>query len=414
MWLRLILESFSFAWQALITNKLRTMLSLLGVTIGIFSIIFVLSVVDSLEADMKSSFDMIGSDVLFIQKWPMGPEEGDEDYAWWKYMRRRPPKYRDMEKLRDRLENAEAVAYSSSSQATAEFGNNSLQTAYVSGVSYEYRNTIAIHLSEGRYFTPVECETAKNYCIIGQAVKDQLFGDDNALGKEMTIAGLKVVVIGVFRKEGTSLFGKGFDLAVMLPFEFATRIIPGDAQDANIIVKAREGVGNKELKDEVISMFREVRGIKPKSDNDFSVIEASMINEIVDSIISIFNVVGIVIGIFAILVGAFSIANIMFVSVAERTNIIGIQKALGAKNYFILTQFLFESVALCLIGGAVGLLMVWAVVSILSSSIDFNFMLPLSRIIGGLSISVVVGLIAGIIPAMKAARLNPVDAMRSK
>ena len=121
-----------------------------------------------------------------------------------------------------------------------------------------------------------------------------------------------------------------------------------------------------------------------------------------------------VIGIFAILVGAFSIANIMFVSVSERTHIIGIQKALGAKNYFILTQFLFESVALCLIGGAIGLLFVWGIISILKMVVDFNFILPLSRIIGGLSISVIVGLVAGIIPAMKAANLNPVDAMRSK
>jgi putative ABC transport system permease protein len=414
MLIRLILESFSFAWQALITNKLRTMLSLLGVTIGIFSIIFVLSVVDSLESDMKSSFDMIGSDVLFIQKWPMGPEDGDEDYAWWKYMRRRPPKLRDMEQLENRLENAAAVSYSSSTTATAEHGNNFLKTAYASGVSYEYRNTIAINLSEGRYFTQIECETGKNYAIIGQTVKEQLFGEGTALGKEMTIGGLKVFVIGVFKKEGTSLFGKGFDLVVMLPIEFATRIIPTEVQDANITIKAREGTSNKEMRDEVVSVFREVRGLKPRSENDFSVIEASMINEIVDSIISVFNIVGIVIGIFAILVGAFSIANIMFVSVAERTNIIGIQKALGAKNYFILTQFLFESVALCLIGGVIGLLLVWLVVSILSSVIEFEFMLPLARIIGGLSISVVVGLVAGIIPAMKAARLNPVDAIRSK
>lgn len=411
---RLILESFSFAWQALVTNKLRTMLSLLGVTIGIFSIIFVLSVVDSLEADMKSSFDMIGSDVLFVQKWPMGPEDGDKDYAWWKYMRRRPPNLRDMEKLEKSLEQAAAVSYSVSTAATAERGNNFLKTAYASGVSYQYRNTIAINLSEGRYFTQVECETGKNYAIIGQIVKEQLFGDGNALGQEMTVGGLKVIVIGVFKKEGTSLFGKGFDLVVMLPVEFATRLIPAGTEDANITVKAKEGVTNKEMRDEVISVFREVRGIKPKSENDFSIIEASMINEIVDSIISVFNIVGVVIGIFAILVGAFSIANIMFVSVAERTNIIGIQKALGAKNYFILTQFLFESVALSLIGGAIGLLLVWMVVSILSAVIEFEFMLPLARIIGGLTISIVVGLIAGIVPAMKAARLNPVDAMRSK
>lgn len=390
------------------------MLSLLGVTIGIFSIIFVLSVVDSMEADMKSSFDMIGSDVLFIQKWPMGPEEGDEDYAWWKYMRRRPPRLRDMEALQDRLENAEAISYSVSTSSTAEHGNNFLKTAYVSGVTYEYRNTIAINLADGRYFTPVECETGKNYAIIGQVVREQLFGDASPLGQEMTIGGLKVIIIGVFRKEGTSLFGNGFDQLVMLPVEFATRIIPPDSEDSNITIKAREGVGNREMRDEIVSVFREIRGIKPKADNDFSVIEASMINEIVDSIIGVFNIVGVVIGIFAILVGAFSIANIMFVSVAERTNIIGIQKALGAKNYFILTQFLFESVALCLIGGVVGLFLVWVVVVFMRSIVDFDFILPMARIITGLSLSIVVGLIAGIIPAMKAAQLNPVDAMRAK
>jgi putative ABC transport system permease protein len=138
-----------------------------------------------------------------------------------------------------------------------------------------------------------------------------------------------------------------------------------------------------------------------------------MINEIVDSIISVFNIVGMVIGIFAILVGAFSIANIMFVSVTERTPLIGIQKSLGAKNYFILIQYLFESISLCVIGGAVGLLMVWLVVMGLSSVIDFNFILPVSRIAGGLIISITVGVVAGVVPAIKASRLNPVEAMRS-
>jgi putative ABC transport system permease protein len=157
-----------------------------------------------------------------------------------------------------------------------------------------------------------------------------------------------------------------------------------------------------------------VRGIQPRNDKDFSIIESSMINEIVDSIIAVFNVVGIVIGIFSILVGAFSIANIMFVSVAERTNIIGIQKALGAKNGFILGQFLFESIALCVIGGAIGLLFVWLVVKALGAFIDFEFILPMNRVLMGILISVVVGVVAGIIPALKAARLNPVDAMRSK
>lgn len=412
--MRLIGESFLFAWNALVNNKLRTLLSLLGVTIGIFSIIFVLSIVDSMEADMKSSFDMIGSDILFVKKWPMGPEDGAEDYEWWKYMRRRPPSMRDMESLQERLETAEALSFSASTQATSEHGNNSLNSTFVNGITYEYRNTIAINLASGRYFTPIECETGKNFAIIGQVVKDQLFGETDPLGKEMTIGGLKVHVIGVFEKEGTSLFGNGFDQVVMLPMEFARRLVPPDNEDSTILIKAKEGVTNKQMREELIAAFREVRGIKPKGDNDFSIIESSMINEIVDSIISVFNVVGLVIGIFAILVGAFSIANIMYVSVSERTNIIGIQKALGAKNYFILTQFLFESVALCVIGGTIGLLFVWLTISILKTVVDFNFLLPISRVVAGLSISVIVGLFAGILPAMKAAKLNPVDAIRSK
>jgi len=198
-----------------------------------------------------------------------------------------------------------------------------------------------------------------------------------------------------------------------MPFQFATRLIPPQSEDTKILIKAKQGITNDQLRDEVIGAFREVRRIKPGGDKDFSVIESSMINEIVDSIISVFNIVGMVIGIFAILVGAFSIANIMFVSVTERTPLIGIQKSLGAKNYFILIQYLFESISLCVIGGAVGLLMVWLVVMGLSSVIDFNFILPVSRIAGGLIISVTVGVVAGVVPAIKASRLNPVEAMRS-
>jgi putative ABC transport system permease protein len=203
------------------------------------------------------------------------------------------------------------------------------------------------------------------------------------------------------------------DRAVMMPFQFATRLIPSSSEDTKILIKAQPGITNQQLREEVTGAFREVRRIKPKADKDFSIIESSMINEIVDSIIGVFNVVGMVIGIFAILVGAFSIANIMFVSVAERTPLIGIQKSLGAKNYFILIQYLFESIALCIIGGAVGLLLVWGVVQGLGALVDFNFILPIQRVITGISISVVVGVVAGIIPAIKASRLNPVEAMRS-
>ncbi|MFM7731057.1 MAG: ABC transporter permease [Flavobacteriales bacterium] len=411
---RLIRESFEFAVHALLNNRLRTILSLLGVTIGIFSIIFVLSVVDSLENEMKASFDTIGSDVMFIQKWPMGPEDGAEEYEWWKYMSRRPPSQKDMLKLQERLPEAAAMAFEGSLQTSAAYGNNYLSSAQLTGVSFAYDQTITLHIEQGRYFTEVECEAGNNYAIIGKLVEEKLFGGVSAIGKEMKVGGLKVIIIGVFAKEGTSLFGDGFDSVVLTPYAFATRLIPPSNEDCKILIKSKPGISNTQLRDELIATFRSVRGIQPRNEKDFSIIESSMINEIVDSIISVFNLVGIVIGIFSILVGAFSIANIMFVSVAERTNIIGIQKALGAKNGFILGQFLFESIALSAIGGAIGLLLVWGVVNLLGTFIDFEFILPMKRVFMGLLISVVVGVVAGIIPALKAARLNPVDAMRSK
>ena len=368
-----------------------------------------------MEREIRSSFDMIGSDILFVQKWPMGPEEGDTEFQWWNYMNRRPVNHRDAEKLKSRLQSAQAVSYSNRGTATAEYENNSMEDVATMAVTYEYKETIILKLQEGRYFTPIESEGASNKAIIGAEVKEQLFGNRDAIGKTIKIGGLKVDVIGVFAKEGASIFSSGIDRAVMMPFSFGTRLVESRGDQASIAVKAKTGITNKELKDDVIAVFREIRSVKPQAKNDFSIIQSSMIADVVDSIIGVFNMVGIVIGIFAILVGAFSIANIMFVSVSERTNIIGIQKALGAKNRFILGQFLFESVTLCLIGGAIGLILVGVLMFILNSIMDqFQFILPMARIIMGLLISVIVGLVAGIVPAMKAASMNPVDAMRSK
>jgi putative ABC transport system permease protein len=414
MFINILRESFLFAWQSLVANKLRTTLSLLGVTIGIFSIIFVLSVVDSMEADMKEGLNVIGSDVLFIQKWPMGPEEGDKEFEWWKYMKRRQPSLSDMEKLEARFPEASAIAYRSGTSKTCEYRNSFVKDVYINAISCKYNQTVTIKLEKGRYFSEIECSSGKNCALIGNTVAEQLFGAEDPIGKEIKVGGLRVTVIAVMEKEGASLFGNGMDLSVFVPINFGMKLLDPDSEDGTITVKAQKGVSNKELKDETIALFREIRGVKLGKANDFSIIESSMISGMVDSVIGVFNIAGMVIGIFAILVGAFSIANIMFVSVRERTNLIGIQKSLGAKNYFILLQFLFESIALCMIGGLIGLFFVWIVAQILTSAFEFHFILPFSRIVMGIGISVVVGIVAGIVPAWGAAKLSPVDAMRSK
>jgi putative ABC transport system permease protein len=414
MMVRLIGESFLVAWQALVNNKLRTTLSLLGVTIGIFSIIFVLSIVDSMEADMKESLNMIGSDLLFVQKWPMGPEDGAEEYEWWKYMKRRPPSVKDSETLQKRLDGASAIAFKSGKSVTVEFENNFLKDAYLMGISYEYNTAMPIKLVAGRYFSELECEGGNNYAIVGHEVALALFPQGNALGKEIKVNGQKLNIIGLMQKEGASLFGTGMDKSIFTPINYSVRLLDPESEDNSIIVKAEGGITNAELKDEVTAVFREIRSVKPDDANDFSIIESSMISSIVDNVVGVFNTAGMFIGIFAILIGAFSIANIMFVSVKERTNLIGIQKSLGAKNSFILTQFLFEAVALCILGGLFGIGFVWLSVKGLSSAFDMNFILPVSRIFMGMGISVAVGVVAGILPAWQAAKLSPVDAMRSK
>jgi putative ABC transport system permease protein len=403
-----------FAWHAIVVNKLRTVLSLLGVTVGIFSIITVFTLVDTMENGLKDSFDILGDDVLFIQKWPWAPENGKE-YEWWKYFQRSQPTMKNMEELSERLESADAVSFQVKSFKNLEHLNNNLENAVVSAVNYDYYKVIKLDIAEGRYFTPIETDAGRNVCIIGAEIEQSLFPSGGALGKSIKIGGTKADVIGVFQKEGSSLLGSGFDQSIFIPYGFGSRIIDVKNTDSVILVKAKEGVSNVQLKDEIMANMRAIRSIRPSEEEDFAVNESSMISSLIDSVFSTVNLVGFIIGIFAILVGGFSIANIMFVSVKERTNIIGIQKALGARNSFILLEFLFESVALCIFGGIAGLLLVGLIALVVNAVQDsFTIGLYFSNLVWGMVISVIIGVISGIVPASVASRLNPVDAIRSK
>jgi putative ABC transport system permease protein len=387
-------------------------LSLFGVTIGIFSIIFVLSIVDSMEADMKEGLSVMGSDLLFIQKWPMGPEKDGGEYEWWNYWQRRQPSKEDLNLLKADLKSFSVATIQVRASKTVEHENNSLEGVGFLGVGYDYIQAIDLKIEKGRYFSQMECDGGRPVALIGYSLAEQLFGAEYPVGQDIKIQGQKAEVIGVMAKEGSSLFGGERDLSVYVPYEYAQRFA-SDVDDVTLLIKAKKDVDVDVLKGDVMSVFRGIRGIRPTEDNDFSVIDSSMISDMVNSIVGVFNVAGMFIGIFAILVGAFSIANIMFVSVKERTNIIGIQKALGAKRYFILSQFLFESILLCLVGGIMGLLLVWGVLSLLNSVTEFHFFLPFSRIMLGITVSLVVGIVAGFIPALRAANLKPVDAIRS-
>lgn len=407
--LKLLKESFIFAINSVIVNKVRTILSLLGITIGIFSIISVLTVFDSLENSIKESFQELGNDVVFITKWPV---IGGADTPWWKYWNRPQPKVEELKEIQKRSGGTDAAAAFFSITRNVKYRSNSIEKASILAVSHDYEKVIFFELYDGRYFTPIESAGGRNVVIIGSTIAETLFDQADPIGKEMKIDGRKVVVIGVFKKQGTSSMGNSTDDVVMMPLKMARNFVASRNINVTLAVKAREGVSNEVLIDELTGIIRSVRSIRAGDDNSFDISEVSMVTNYIDQIFGVISIVGWIIGGFSLLVGGFGIANIMFVSVKERTGQIGIQKALGAKNYFILTQFLFESVFLSLFGGILGLLLVYGGVFIATQNIEFHIVLTTSKIVVGLSISVIIGLIAGAIPAYNASRLDPVEAMR--
>ncbi|WP_374950414.1 ABC transporter permease, partial [Mucilaginibacter sp.] len=338
--LKLIRESFLFAYDALRQNKLRTLLSLLGVTIGIFTIIAVFSAVDTLRNNLQQSVNKLGSNSIYIQKWPW---VGEDNFPWWKYMQRPVPKLRDFEQLRRRSQTAKATSYEISiDNRTVKYGSNTVDGAQIDAVSHDHDKTWNFDFQDGRYFTDIESRTGAPVANVGADIADALFPGGTGVGKQIKIMGRKVTIIGVFTKEGKDILGISSDNEILLPLNFAKNIIDIENEKYNpqIVVRGLDNLSDVEVESEVRGIMRSVRSIAPGKEDNFSLNKSNILSNQLDQLFGIVNVAGAIIGGFSILVGGFGIANIMFVSVKERTNIIGIQKSLGAKNYFILLQFL--------------------------------------------------------------------------
>jgi putative ABC transport system permease protein len=410
---KLIGESFRFAWNSLIMNVFRTVLSLL-----IFAIIAVLTVVDSLEKSIKDSLNFLGTNVIYVQKWPYVPEQGEE-YKWWEYWRRPNASYAEFKFLEANLKNKTAIVIlSPRGGVLTKRESNSYNQTEVRGVSYAYKDVFSVPLERGRYFSVEEAERGKNIVIIGHNIAQNLFPDMDPMGKEIKIKNQKFIVVGTMKAEGESFLGTpSNDDNCIIPYPtfrkmYSTGTGAWNEQASFIGVKGRNNdVGLVELEYEISGLMRSRRGLKPKQDDNFALNRPEAITEVISGVFDVIGIAGWIIGGFSILVGGFGIANIMFVSVRERTSLIGIQKSLGAKNYFILFQFLFESVFLSLIGGMVGLGIVYLLSFVSLGSLELT--LTFENILVGAGVSSAIGVISGIVPAALAARMDPVIAIRT-
>ena len=409
----MIIEAISISWKALTVNKLRSLLSLLGITIGIWVVITVFAALDSMERTMRDSIQSLGTNVVFVQKWPWS---FSDNYPWWKYLNRPVASLSDLEAIEQYSELAETSAFIAGTSRTVEHLNSSMMGASVVVASHNYDQVRSFELLMGRYFTENESRRGDKVTVIGYNVAAALFSGKNPIGQAVSIGGTKARVIGVFEREGESMIGNSTDYDVLVPVNFARSFLDlkSDNLDPKVMVKARDGVELRALQDELTGILRAERRLKPRQDQNFALNEISVITQEFASFFQGLAMIGLFVGGLSLLVGSFAIANIMFVSVKERVSLIGIQKSLGAKKWFILSQFLSEALLLCLVGGAMGLLLAAPSVGLIGLLMDIPAGLSQQNIITGVGISSVIGVLAGFIPAWQAARLNPVDAIRSK
>jgi putative ABC transport system permease protein len=417
--LQQIYESFRFATRALRSNLLRTILSLLGVTVGIFAIITVLTLVDSLEKNIKDSLNFLGTGVIYIEKWPFVADNSGE-YKWWDFWQRPNASYNEFKFLQENLKHAGAMSiFAGRGNQTIKRNSNSISSVRLVGGAQGYTDIFEVNILRGRFFTPEEVEAGRNIVVIGHEVATALFPkNEDPLGQDIKIKNLKYTVVGVIKKEGQSFLGTpSNDYAIIMPYQAFRKIYMTGTGTWNEVA-SRIGVkglptdiGLVELENEIRGLLRGRRGLRPTDKDNFAMNRPEAIMNVIGQMFDVVGLAGWIIGGFSILVGGFGIANIMFVSVKERTSIIGLQKSLGAKNYFILFQFLFEAIFLSLIGGLAGLFLVYLITLIPMGSLVVT--LSVANIVLGLGVSSIIGLVSGIVPAAMAARLDPVIAIRA-
>jgi len=409
--LNILANSLRLTFQELKVNKMRTALSLTGVAFGIFCIIIVLAIVNSFERNIQTEVKSLGSNTIYIDKWDYS---GGPDQPFWKFRARPTMKYEEAGLVKERSQLLDDIAYLMQTGGTISTKDNVIQNATVYGIIEAQMTIQPISFANGRFFSSSEFTAGSPVCLIGFSNAEDLFGTtERALGKQIEIKGKKVTVVGVIKKEGTNFIGWDYDKCVMFPYNFCKQVFQQEYSNPILIAKGKEGVTTAALMDELKGIMRQVRRLSPTQEDNFSLNSVEAFSQALSSFFVTLNIVGSIIGGISLIVGMFSIANIMFVTVKERTGVIGLKKAIGAKKRSILFEFLMEASLLCLLGGAFGLFFVWIATLIITNLAKFPVYISVPMLIVTIIICLVVGILAGIIPASQAAKMDPVVAIRS-
>ncbi|TSA41303.1 MAG: FtsX-like permease family protein [Verrucomicrobiales bacterium] len=403
-----IREGFGISWAAIRANKLRSILTTLGIVIGIVTVTLMGTAIEGLNQSFMSSISTLGADVFFVSRdaW-FNNNEGD----WNKSQRRRPLKLADAVKVAEQLTLSSAVAPVAERGAQVEFQRRSSGRVRVVGTTEQYLMTSGVGMSAGHFFSAAEAAGGRPVCVIGTQVATNLFGTDSPLGQRIKIGPATFEVVGVLEKQGSFMGIFSLDNQAMLPIQQFMGTFWNNP-DITIQVKARQLAELEEAREELRHTMRKIRRLAPSDPDDFAINQQEQFVQMFHRVAGTIAAVGFFITGLSLFVGGIGIMNIMFVSVAERTREIGIRKAIGAKRRTILLQFLTEAGCICLMGGLIALAIAWPLTLVMQKFLPASMSLAVAGV--ALLVSLVTGVVSGFLPAWRAARMNPVDALRSE
>lgn len=404
-------NSLRLTFQELRVNKLRTFLSLIGISFGIFCIIGVLATVGSLEKNIQNQLKSLGTNTIYIDKWDYN---GGPDYPWWKYVKRPVPKYEEMSFIKERSQLVSKIAFQIDDRVNILYNDYALEGVSIQGVTEEKNEITPLTIEFGRYISQSEFLYGSPVVVMGFTNAENLFGSPaDAIGKQVKIKNRQATIIGVIKKMGTTMIGENVDQGIIVPYRFAKQILNEEDSGPKIIVKGKDNVSSISLADELEGIMRSIRKLGPTQADNFTLNQITAISDQISSVFSNINLGGWAIGILSLIVGAFGISNIMFVTVKERTPVIGLKKAIGAKKRSILTEFLLEAAIICILGGIMGLILVYLLTLVLTGLFSFPVFISPGILTLAISICIFVGVVSGFIPAYSASRMDAVVAIRS-